>query len=139
MQLEGGFVNVIGVWNNDWTLSFLLSNKEVSEVKHRTVAHIFTEASRLRPRVMWNLIYCCQLKISEHLQNAAGWLSVSHHYLLHLLEELVASGKKVFVTFPGERECLLIQLYLQQLHGGACEMPFYIIFKTLNCGKWILI
>ena len=96
MQLEGGFLNVIGVWNNDWMLSFLLSNKEVSEVKHRIVAHIFTEASRLRPRVIWNLIYCCQLKMSEHLQNAAGWRSVSHHYLLHLLEELVASGRKVF-------------------------------------------
>jgi len=55
--------------------------------------------------------------------------------IVNLLEELVTSGKKIFVTFPGERECLLIQLCLQQLHGEVCEMPFCIIFKTLNCGK----
>jgi len=43
---------------------------------------------------------------------------------------LVAIGKKIFVTFPAERECLLIQLCYQQLHGEASEMPFCIIYKT---------
>ena len=45
MQLAGGFVNVLGVWKNDEILSLFLSNKEVFEMKHRTAAHIFTEAS----------------------------------------------------------------------------------------------
>jgi hypothetical protein len=142
-----GFVNVIGVWISDWMLSFLLWNKEISEVKHRTVAHIFTEASRFRPHGLWNFICCCQLKMSEHLQKAAGWLSVSHHYLLHLLapaifvlysnvEKLVASGKKIFVIFLAERECLLIHLCLQQVHGETCEMPFCIIYKTTELCLW---
>jgi hypothetical protein len=60
------------------------AKKDMSEVKHRTIAHILTEASRLRPHGV-KLGMLLPVKDVGAFAKGTRMTSISHHYLLQLL------------------------------------------------------